>query len=357
MIKYIGSKRKLVGDILTVANSLQHCTSIIDLFSGTSRVGHAFKKAGYQVFSNDHNSYAYSLAVCYVEANKEDVTKDAEKLIQEFNRMPGQAGYFTDTFCVKSRFFKPKNGKRIDAIREAIEAKQLNKTLKHVLLVSLMEAADRVDSTCGLQMAYLRQWAPRAHNDLKLRMPNLLHSSAFGKCKAYNKDAHEIAQELSADITYLDPPYNQHSYLSNYHIWESLVTWDKPPVYGTACKRIDCKDRKSDFNSKKHCALAFKDVYTDVDSGIIIVSFNDEGHHSRKQMEEILQERGPVVVISKDNKRYIGAQIGIYNLQGIKVGKISHLRNTEYIYIVITESGRRNKKLYESFKKLEQQFS
>lgn len=59
-------------------------------------------------------------------------------------------------------FFHPKNGERIDAIREAIAAKNLDPELEAILLTSLMEAADRVDFTTGVQMAYLKRWAPRA---------------------------------------------------------------------------------------------------------------------------------------------------------------------------------------------------
>ena len=44
---------------------------------------------------------------------------------------------------------------------------------------------------------------------------------------------------------------NQHSYRGNYHIWETLVRWDKPEVYGTACKRVDCRSYQSPFNSKR----------------------------------------------------------------------------------------------------------
>ena len=46
--------------------------------------------------------------------------------------------------------------------------------LRPILLTSLMLAADRVDSTTGLQMAYLKQWAPRSHQPLELRVPELL---------------------------------------------------------------------------------------------------------------------------------------------------------------------------------------
>src|SRR5262249_1517903 len=158
--------------------------------------------------------------------------------IREFNTMRGSPGYFTETFCIRSRFFQPKNGARIDAIREDIERKGLEPELKAIVLTSLMEAADRVDSTTGVQMAYLKDWAPRAYNDLELRLPKLAPKAKCGRGEAYLSDALEAAQRFEVDVVYLDPPYNQHSYLGNYHVWESLVRWDKPAVYGVACKRI-----------------------------------------------------------------------------------------------------------------------
>ena len=95
-------------------------------------------------------------------------------------------------------------------------------------LVSLMVGADRVDSTTGVQTAYLKEWAPRALKDLELRMPRILP----GAGEAHRLEASEAAAKLAADVAYIDPPYNQHSYLGNYHIWETLVRWDKPETYG-----------------------------------------------------------------------------------------------------------------------------
>jgi adenine-specific DNA-methyltransferase len=223
VIKYIGSKKKLIPIILETIRTVTNARTVIDLFSGTSRVGHALKAAGYRVLANDHNTYAEVLARCYVQADAEDVMEDARKLISEFNKIKGYPGYFTETFCVKSRFFQPKNGERIDAIREAIAAKGLEPELEAVLLTSLMEAADRVDSTIGLQVSYLKNWAPRSYNDLELRIPNVLHRAKHGKSKATCLDALEAAKILEGDIAYIDPPYNERSYLGYYHIWESLV--------------------------------------------------------------------------------------------------------------------------------------
>ncbi len=345
MIKYIGSKRTLIPAILEAVRGAPDAKTVVDLFSGTSRVGHALKAAGYRVLANDHNAYAAALARCYVQADAEDVLKDAGRLVREFNAIKGSPGYFTETFCVKSRFFHPRNGERIDAIRDAIAARGLAPELESVMLVSLMEAADRVDSTTGLQMAYLKDWARRAHNGLELRVPHVLPRAEHGKGRATCLDALEAAAVLEGDVAYIDPPYNQHSYLGNYHVWESLVRWDKPPVYGVACKRVDVRQRRSVFNSRPGFAGAMRRLLAAVRAPVLVVSFSNEGYLTRDEMESMLAGVGGwgrggearVTTIETDYKRYVGAQIGIYSPQGQKVGRVSHLRNKEYLYVVSRE--------------------
>ena len=330
MIKYIGSKRVLVPTLVSLTKALPGVESVLDLFSGTSRVGHALKGEGYRVTANDHNAYAFRLAQCYVQADRAALTKHATELIREFNDLPGAPGYFTETFCEKSRYFQPHNGARVDAIREHMATLDLDPVLESVLLVSLMEAADRVDSTCGLQMAYLKKWAARAYNDMELRLPELVD----GPGEAWHMDAEQAAGERAFDMVYLDPPYNQHKYVGNYHVWESLVRWDKPEVYGTAMKRVDVRERKSPFNSRRGIQGAMQRVVDALDARYLLVSFNNEGYLDYEALREMLEPRGEVVSLTVDYKRYVGAQIGIYNPSGAKVGKVSHLRNREYIFVV-----------------------
>jgi len=333
MIKYLGSKRVLLPILVDWAQSLENVSTILDLFSGTSRVGHAFKQAGFQVTANDINTYAYTLAKCYVQADRDLWLSRAERLLNELRRIPPCSGYFTHTYCEQSRFFHPRNGARIDAIREYIHGLDLEPELEAIALVSLMEAADRVDSTTGVQMAYLKSWASRAHNDLELRLPATLP----GQGQACHKDALEMANGGFFDLVYLDPPYNQHAYLGNYHIWESLIRWDKPEVYGIACKRIDCKTRKSDYNSKRKITGAMQSLVRALDTRHLLVSFNNEGYLDREEMVNILSERGKVTVKEIPFERYVGAKIGIYNPEGTKVGKVSHTKNVEYLFHVNVE--------------------
>lgn len=334
MIKYLGSKRLLLPAIVETIAAVPDARSVIDLFSGTSRVGHALKRAGYRVLANDHNAYAATLARCYVEADREDVERDATALLAELARLPPRTGWFTETFAVRARYFQPKNAARIEAIRERIASLSLSPALEAVLLVSLMEAADRVDSTTGVQMAFLKAWAARSEKELALRMPEVLPRAAGGRGEAHQLDAREAARTLSADVAYVDPPYNQHSYLGNYHVWETLVRWDAPATYGVAEKRVDVKERKSPFNRRHEIGPALAEILATLDARVVVLSYSDEGFVSREAIEVMCEKRGRVRVLSHDYPRYVGARIGIYNPRGEKVGKVGRLRNTEHLFVI-----------------------
>jgi adenine-specific DNA-methyltransferase len=81
--------------------------------------------------------------------------------------------------------------------------------------------------------------------------------------------------------------------------------------------------------------IALRDVILRTSADVVMVSYNDESWVTAEEMMTWLREAGheDVRMIAFDSKRYVGAQIGIYNPSGEKVGKISHLRNTEYIFV------------------------
>jgi adenine-specific DNA-methyltransferase len=306
-----------------------------DLFTGTTRVAQGLKGRGVFVTASDIATYSAVLSDCYIATDAALVDEDElADALARLGALPGRRGYFTETFCERSRYFQPKNGERVDAIRDAIARDYSGSPLCPVLLTALMEAADRVDSTTGLQMAYLKQWAPRASKDLELRRPELLP----GGGATILGDAAEVVDRLDpVDLMYLDPPYNQHRYFTNYHIWETLVRWDAPECYGVACKRLDARDpaNKSVFNSKRDMPRAFGDLLRRAKAGLLLVSYNDEAWITSDEMVSRLREAGheEVQVLTFDYRRYVGAQIGIFNPSGEKVGKVSHTRNSEHIFI------------------------
>jgi adenine-specific DNA-methyltransferase len=329
VVKYIGSKRALVPLIARVVAGLPVRTAC-DLFAGTTRVGQALRRAGLVVHSNDTASYSEMLGLAYIASTERDRERLPD-LLAHLGRLPGRDGYVTETFCRRSRYFQPHNGMRIDAMRDEIDRLDLSPVERGLLLTSLLEGADRVDSTCGLQMAYVKTWAPRSFNDLELRAP----ASVEGPPGLVSRgDARELAADVEVDLVYLDPPYNQHSYFANYHVWETLVRWDAPEHYGVACKRVDCRTTRSPFNSKRRAWQAFVETVRAVSAPWLVASFSDEGFHDVGDVAALLGEKGYVARLEVDHARYVGARIGIHNPRGERVGTVSHVRNRECLFVV-----------------------
>lgn len=329
MIKYIGSKRAIVPVIERIVARLP-VRSACDLFAGTTRVGQALRRAGTRVVSNDLASYSEAFGRAYVADAGLDRGRLAE-LVAHLDALPGEPGYVTETFCRQARFFSPENGARIDAIRTEIDRLAPGEPLRGCLLTSLIEAADRVDSTCGLQMAYLKRPAARSLQRLRLRVPEAVAGPAGEVCR---RDANALARELhGVDCAYLDPPYNQHSYHSNYHVWETLVRGDAPEAYGVARKRIDCRTTRSPFNGARDAGPALEDLIGALTTPWIVASVNDEGFHEPALVGELLAGRGHTAMLAIDVPRYVGARIGIHDPSGRRVGRVSHLRATEWLIV------------------------
>ena len=333
MIKYLGSKRRLV-DQLGQAFTAVGARTAVDAFTGTTRVAQEFCRRGGTVTCVDTAAYSEVLAQCYVVADADEVdSAEVAEALTRLQGLPDRRGYVTEVFCEQSRYFHPDNGRRIDAIRQGIDDLYGDHRLRPILLTALLEAADRVDSTVGLQMAFLKDWAPRALRPLRLVAPVLTP----GTGRAIRGDALQVVDELEpVDLAYLDPPHNQHRYFTNYHVWETLIRWDDPEHYGVACKRIDARsaETRSPFNSRRQMPTALAGLIQRVRAEVVIVSFSNEGYVPLDDLVAMCEARGnPVKVLAYDTRRYIGHQLGVFSPAGKRVGEAGHERNVEYLLI------------------------
>ena len=147
-------------------------------------------------------------------------------------------------------------------------------------------------------------------------------------------DALDLAPALDGtDLVYLDPPYNQHSYFSNYHVWETLVRWDAPEAYGVARKRVDCRTTKSPFNSHARglgrARAAAHLAARAVDRAVV----QRRGLPRRRRPRRAARRARPRGRRDRRLQRYVGAQIGIHDPSGERVGTVSHVRNTEWLFV------------------------
>ena len=334
-VKYIGSKNSLIGEILSVINTqLESPSSLrcIDVFTGTTRVAQAFRSNGWVVQSSDLSWASEAYANAFLSRTAESGTR-IPSLLDTLQDLSGTPDWLTKTYCDVSgvegikrvRMWKPVNGIKADAVRNKIALWESSGFINHheamILTCCLIFALDKVDSSTGVQQAYLKDWAARASNPLTLEdlpYPNGIPGRhTVGDCLQ--------VPYSEADVAYLDPPYSAHSYSTYYHIWDSITRWDKPPVHLTTNRRADRvvsaseydETMKSAWNSKSTALDAFIALCSRLPVKYILISYNNESLIPLKVLIDTLRSNfGDVLVREIAYKRNIMSQIGnasLYN--------------------------------------------
>src|SRR4029077_14668924 len=131
-----------------------------------------------------------------------------------------------------------------------------------------------------------KEWAPRSYRALELRVPELLAGPGRGLRAGALAGAGTGGE---VDLDYLETPYNQHRYFTNYHVWETLVAWDAPDHYGVACKRADSREpvTKTAFNARRAMPDALQTVVRDVRARVLVLSYNDESWVTLQELREM----------------------------------------------------------------------
>ena len=338
-VKYIGSKRVLLSLILKAVEHLP-VGIMLDPFTGTTRVSQAFRKSGWDVFSGDISWASEAYAHLFLMATPEDLPI-LEVHVAYLNALEGEDDWITRNYCDVIaekegivRVWKPKNGRKADAIRNKIAEWRKNGEITiHIemcLITILILAMDAVDSTVGVQQAYLKSWATRADNDIRLAVPKDIVRGSVGH--------HVVGGALQtqyphATLAYLDPPYSGHCYATYYHIWDSIVRWDKPAVGLKTNRRLDRisatfdSNMKSAWNSKKTALKAFEDTIAALPADYILMSYSNESLLKLDELRPILEKYKRYEVTEIDYKRNIMRKIGNAKEDG-------HTNNTEYLILV-----------------------
>ena len=340
LIPYIGNKRKLL-DLIHQAIKLTNIEdgTFVDLFSGSTVVSRFAKKLGFRVLSNDWEPYSEQIAMGTVVLNKIPKFENfggSKKVFEILNNAVPVEDYVTKHLCPtddqnlnheKDRlFFMRKNGMKIDAMRELIskwiEEEKITEMEFSYLMASFMYSASYVSNTSGLFKGFHRGWGGsngtaqyRICSDIILRPPLLFNNEKENI--STREDAGILVKKLPGilgdipDIIYLDPPYNQHPYGSNYHVLNSITLWDKPNfpekiTRGTkSAIRLDWRtERKSAYNSRLKAVQEFKILIEDISSKFILTSYSTEGNIPLEEMMKILGAKGSLNVVKREYVRY-----------------------------------------------------
>lgn len=318
-MRYIGSKERLLGFIQSVMSDNNIRTGVFcDMFSGTAAVAKHFKRKGFKVISNDNLVFSYILQFPYVKMNRypdfanlhfggRNSFERCQNVIQHLNALEGIEGfmYYNYSPAGGRMYFTETNAKRIDAIRRKIEewyrAKLISEDEYNFLLCSLIEAVPSISNIAGVYGAFLKNWDSRAFKNLTLEIPEIIESEI--ECECYNEDANYLIRSISCDVLYLDPPYNERQYITNYHILETLARWDFPQIYGKTGLR-PYQQEKSRYCMKSEALEAFEDLVMNADARYILLSYNTEGLMNSDDIIRVLAQRGRVKVYEQEYRRY-----------------------------------------------------
>ena len=148
-IKYAGSKLKIIPNIVSLISELKDVKTVLDGFSGTTRVSQALAQLGYHTTASDISVWSDVVAHCFLKSSKKD--SFYQEIIDHLNALKGYDGWYTEYYgsdlIEAKRPFQAKNTRRLDAIRDEIENLNLEWADKSVLLTSLIFALDTVSYT------------------------------------------------------------------------------------------------------------------------------------------------------------------------------------------------------------------
>lgn len=294
--RYIGSKAKLINWIMeTIKKETSNVRTFFDVFAGTGVVTKAALNTFNYVFTND---FLHSNNIIY-KAFFGDGDFDEIKIgafldrYNELNPSDLPENYFSENFGDK--YFEHEVAKLVGYIRQDIEDNKGNLTEKEycILLATLIYNIDKLANTVGHFEAYIKK--PIKHQPLKLRM---IEAESYENVEIFKQDSNLLSRGLTADVAYIDPPYNSRQYCRFYHVYETLVKWDMPKLYGVALK-------PAPENMSRYCTSravdAFEDLIANLNVRYIVVSYNNtynskssssENKISLEQIKHILEKCG-----------------------------------------------------------------
>ncbi len=307
--RYLGNKYKLLPFITRVVESEGLVfDSIADIFAGTGAVSSAFMEK--EIITNDLMYSNYIANFAWFGAETYDPQTIIEAIVAYNALEDCGENYMTDNFA--DTYFSRDDCSKIGFIREDIERKfknqEINSRERAILITSLLYAMDKIAKTCGHYDAYRK--GAVFDSALELAVPLAeVKNNPHNRC--YNEDANQLVKRITADLVYIDPPYNSRQYCDTYHLLENVARWEKPEVFGVA-KKMDRSALKSKYCTSDAPA-AFEDLVSNIRAKYILLSYNNMAEKgngrsnakiSDKDILRILKAKGKVKFFSEDYKAF-----------------------------------------------------
>jgi adenine-specific DNA-methyltransferase len=353
LITYIGNKRSLLDFIGKGVDLVRQRLGkdrirCLDVFAGSGVVSRYLKRYSSLLIANDIENYSRVIGDCYL-SNKSDVPLEKIKEINAEMRHHLSInenlrhGFIRELYSPKDMknirpgercFYTPRNAAYLDTARQLIET--VPSELQKFFLAPLLSQASVHVNTSGVFKGFYKNTETglgqfggnnkdalvRILGDIELRLP--VFSNFECDVQVHRGNANEIVEYLEeVDVAYMDPPYNQHPYGSNYFMLNLLVDYIRPTEISNV-SGIPEDWYRSAYNKKQQAHDAMSDLVRKVNAKYLLISFNSEGFISLESMIKILEAVGKVEVLETKYNTFRGSR----NLNDRDI----HVK--EYLYLV-----------------------
>lgn len=352
LLTYLGNKRALLKPIAAAVEEVQRRVGknrlrALDAFSGSGAVSRLLKRYSSELIVNDIEDYARAVSACYLTNRSEVDQAELDLAVSRLNARAESSdrpsGFLRRLYAPADEdaiepgervFYTPENAARLDAYRQLLDEEP--ESVRRLLLAPLLSAASVHANTAGVFKGFYKDRITgvgrfggsgadaleRIKGAIELRAPVLSRFECDSEVHQF--DANRLVREIGdLDIAYLDPPYNQHPYGSNYFMLNLLVNYEEPTEVSRV-SGIPRDWRRSDYNVRAKALPRLRELVAEVDARFVILSFNDDGFVSPSEMLAMLKSVGKV---SERRESYATFR-GCRNLANRST------RVTEHVYLI-----------------------
>jgi len=358
IITYIGNKRSLLNFITNGIQIVQkrlnkEKLNIFDVFTGSGIVARHCKQFSKLIIVNDLEKYATITGECYLSNKNEinfSVLQDLyNDLLADISNKPLKEGIISTLYSPKKDhniqkdervFYTRRNAMYIDTMRNLIN--KVPSEFQKYFLAPLIAEASIHANTSGVFKGFHKNKETGigqfggSNSDALFRikgeivLPFPIFSNFNCDYKVYNGDSNEIIKETpEVDVAYLDPPYNQHPYGSNYFML-NLILENKYPENVSKVSGIPDNWNRSAYNKKQYAYSALSELVANVKAKYVLISFNSEGFISLEEMKNMLKKLGKVKVLETSYNTFRGCR----NLSTLAEQGSRDIHVTEYLYLL-----------------------
>jgi len=336
ILTYIGNKRSLLKFITKGIQIVQkklgkEKIDVFDVFSGSGIVARYFKQFADNLFVNDLEKYSQVTNECYLanttDINLPELRSIHRDLLNAISTKPLFEGFITELYAPKDDdniqdgervFYTHRNAMYIDTMRQLIDS--VSSPQQKFFLAPLLSEASVHSNTSGMFKGFHKNPSTgigqfgggnrdallRIKGDIELPFP--VFSNFQCNSVIYNGDSNVVVKTVpEVDLAYLDPPYNQHPYGSNYFMLNLIVQNERPEAVSKISGIAEGWNRSA-YNKKQYAYNALADLVTSIKAKYVLISFNSEGFISLPEMKTMLAQVGKVDVLETNYNTFRGCR-------------------------------------------------